>query len=94
MSKDDEEYYYLSNGKQKIYFKSAFIPHRFSSTALINLFISNGENRIFCSLKQELRPECGSDAMPAFTYSEYINGKTHTFWSNMHQIETIERSCR
>lgn len=86
----DNGYYYVTNGNQKICFKSLFAPHMFSTSALIEIYISNGENRILCTFQQELRPGCGSDEMPAFTYAEYVDGKTYIFDSNMHQVETIE----
>ena len=90
MAKIGDNCYFITNGSQKIFFKSFFQQHSFSTSALIELYISNGENRILCSLEQELTPKYGSDELPEFNYVEYIDGKTHSFWSNNHQVETIE----
>lgn len=86
---DTNGYYYCGflNGK-KICMKYMFEPHCFSTSALIEIFSSDGKKRDCCRIEQELQPQSGIGSYPTFTYNSYQDGKTYLFYSNSVLLET------
>jgi len=85
-------FFYIENMSQKICFNQMFIQRLLGTSCLIEIYVTNGKDRAYCKFDQGLcaAPSGTTGELPNFTFSEYVNGKTHTFFSNVHQIETME----
>lgn len=75
------------NGK-RICMSYIFSPHFFSTSVMIEVFVSEGKKCECYKIEQELSPQSGIKAYPDFTYSSFDNGKTRLFYSNSFLLET------
>ena len=85
-------FFYIEHNNHKICFNQMFTERLFGTSCLIEIYVTNGKDRTYCKFDQELRPAPSGSTLelPNFTYCEYASGKTHTFFANAHQLETIE----
>ena len=92
MEVSPKDFFYIENNNYKICFNQMFAQRLLETSCLIEIYVTNGKDRTYCKYDQELYPAPSGTTLelPNFTFCEYSNGKTHTFFSNMHQLETIE----
>ena len=85
-------YYFIEDAGKEICFNQIFTPMSFSTSALIDIYVKDGEDRYYYRMQQELRPAASNSTpeLPDITFYEYVNGKSHVFYANQDYFETIE----
>ena len=92
MDKENDYYFIFIDGK-KICLKSLYIPRMLSTGVLIEVYITDGKDREYVRLEQELSPQTGMDSLSRFTINSYVYGKSNLLFSNGCILEVMESNC-